>query len=64
MLRARVGDDGRGGADPHLGTGLHGIERRLAAFDATLAFSSPHGGPTLMDMEVPCELSSLKTSSS
>ena len=64
VLQARVGDDGRGGADPRLGTGLHGIERRLAAFDGTLAFSSPHGGPTLMDMEVPCELSSLKTSSS
>jgi signal transduction histidine kinase len=37
MLRARIGDDGRGGADP----GLHGIERRLAAFDGTLAYSRP-----------------------
>src|SRR6185436_3261780 len=28
-----VADDGAGGADPAAGTGLRGIERRLAAFD-------------------------------
>ena len=28
-------DDGRGGADPAAGSGLRGIERRLAAFDGT-----------------------------
>jgi DNA-binding NarL/FixJ family response regulator len=41
-----VTDDGRGGADPSRGTGLHGVERRLAAFDGTLALHSPTGGPT------------------
>jgi signal transduction histidine kinase len=63
MLRIGVNDDGRGGADPALGTGLPGIERRLAAFDGVLAVSSPPGGPTLVNMEIPCALSSPKTSS-
>jgi signal transduction histidine kinase len=36
---------------------LRGIERRLAAFDGVLAVSSPAGGPTVITMEVPCELS-------
>ena len=63
MLRVAVGDDGTGGADPAQGTGLAGIERRLAAFDGGLAVSSPPGGPTIVTMEVPCVLSSPKTSS-
>ena len=63
MLRVAVGDDGTGGADPAQGTGLAGIERRLAAFDGVLAVSSPPGGPTIVTMEVPCVLSSPKTSS-
>jgi signal transduction histidine kinase len=63
MLRIGVTDDGRGGADPGRGTGLHGIERRLAAFDGVLAVSSPPGGPTVVNMEIPCALSSPKTSS-
>ena len=52
-----VTDDGRGGADPSLGTGLRGIERRLAAFDGVLALNSPPGGPTVVRLEIPCELS-------
>jgi signal transduction histidine kinase len=56
-----VGDNGHGGADPALGTGLHGIERRLAAFDGTLSVCSPGGGPTVVRVDVPCEPSSLKT---
>ena len=63
MLRIDVGDDGQGGADPTKGTGLRGIERRLSAFDGILALSSPPGGPTVATVEVPCELSSPKTSS-
>jgi signal transduction histidine kinase len=49
-----VTDDGQGGADPRNGTGLQGIERRLAAFDGVLAVSSPPGGPTAVTMEIPC----------
>jgi signal transduction histidine kinase len=62
-LRAQVTDDGAGGADPEQGTGLKGIERRLATFDGILAVNSPLGGPTIVAIEVPCALSSPKTSS-
>jgi len=64
MLRAEITDDGAGGADPAQGTGLAGVERRLATFDGILALSSPPGGPTIVVIEVPCALSSAKTSSS
>ena len=63
MLRIGVTDNGHGGADPALGSGLRGIERRLAPFDGVLAVSSPPGGPTAVTMEIPCALSSPKTSS-
>ncbi|GAA1118051.1 sensor histidine kinase [Nocardiopsis composta] len=59
-----VGDDGRGGADFSKGTGLQGIRRRLAAFDGTISVVSPTGGPTIVTMELPCALSSPKTSPS
>jgi signal transduction histidine kinase len=62
-LRARVTDDGCGGADASHGTGLAGVERRLATFDGILAVSSPAGGPTIIAIEVPCALSSAKISS-
>jgi signal transduction histidine kinase len=63
-LRGEVTDDGAGGADPAAGTGLAGVERRLATFDGILAVSSPPGGPTIVVIEVPCALSSAKTSTS
>jgi signal transduction histidine kinase len=62
-LRIQISDDGMGGADPRGGTGLHGVERRLGTFDGVLAISSPLGGPTIVVIEVPCVLSSPKTSS-
>jgi len=62
-LRIEVADDGVGGAHPAGGTGLQGVERRLGTFDGILAVSSPPGGPTMIVMEVPCALSSPKTSS-
>jgi signal transduction histidine kinase len=61
VLTMVVTDDGVGGADAAAGTGLRGIERRLAAFDGTMALSSPPGGPTVVTMEVPCALSSPRT---
>jgi signal transduction histidine kinase len=61
VLTMVVTDDGTGGAYPAAGTGLRGIERRLAAFDGTMALSSPPGGPTVITMEVPCALSSPRT---
>jgi signal transduction histidine kinase len=62
-LRIAVTDDGIGGADPAKGSGLRGVERRLGTFDGILAVSSPPGGPTIVVIEVPCALLSLKTSS-
>ncbi|KRF17909.1 hypothetical protein ASG90_06165 [Nocardioides sp. Soil797] len=64
VLTAVVGDDGRGGADPDRGTGMRGVMRRLAAFDGTMRVSSPTDGPTLITLEVPCALSSPKTTPS
>jgi len=63
-LRATVGDDGRGGADPASGTGIRGVMRRLSAFDGTMRVSSPDGGPTIVTLEVPCALSSPRTTPS
>ena len=63
MLRIGVTDNGHGGADPARGSGLRGVERRLAPFDGVLAVSSPPGGPTAVTMEIPCAWSSPKTSS-
>lgn len=59
-----VGDDGRGGADAAAGSGLAGMGRRLAAFDGTMVVTSPAGGPTVISMELPCELSSPRISPS
>jgi len=53
-LQITVRDNGRGGANPSHGTGLRGIQRRLSAFDGTLRIDSPPGGPTVLDMELPC----------
>jgi signal transduction histidine kinase len=63
VLRIEVTDNGTGGADPANGSGLLGVERRLATFDGILAVSSPVGGPTIIVMEIPCALSSRRTSS-
>ena len=57
VLAMLVSDDGHGGARIDKGTGLRGIERRLAAFDGTLTIDSPAGGPTDVRMTLPCALS-------
>ncbi|MBW9206321.1 sensor domain-containing protein [Mumia sp. zg.B17] len=53
-LHVRVGDDGRGGADPADGTGLAGIIRRVEALDGRAWVTSPRGGPTEVGVELPC----------
>ena len=63
-LRAVVGDDGLGGAEPRHGTGMLGVMRRLSAFDGTMVVSSPALGPTLITLEMPCVLSSERTTPS
>ncbi|MEU0277165.1 sensor domain-containing protein [Streptomyces sp. NPDC006195] len=57
MLKIAVTDNGGGGAVIGTGSGLSGLERRLGTFDGVLAVSSPAGGPTMVTMEIPCELS-------
>jgi len=52
-LELRVEDDGAGGADPSLGTGLSGLADRLAAVDGHLDIASPAGGGTMLRAEVP-----------
>ncbi len=53
-LLLRVEDDGRGGAEADGGTGLTGIRRRVAAHDGSLSLASPPGGPTVLEVDLPC----------
>jgi signal transduction histidine kinase len=53
-LRVRVRDEGRGGAVETGGSGLLGMRRRVAALDGTMEVSSPAGGPTVIEVELPC----------
>lgn len=53
-LCVRITDDGVGGADPRLGSGLAGLARRAASVDGTFQLSSPPGGPTVITVELPC----------
>ncbi|GAA3310785.1 hypothetical protein GCM10020295_78770 [Streptomyces cinereospinus] len=55
-LFLEVRDDGRGGADPSAGSGLTGLADRVSVLDGRLALTSPPGGPTLLRVEFPCEL--------
>jgi PAS domain S-box-containing protein len=48
-----VDDDGVGGADPALGSGLRGLADRLAALDGSLSVASPIGGGTRIRAEIP-----------
>ncbi|WP_034519783.1 sensor histidine kinase [Actinomadura rifamycini] len=54
MLVLEVEDDGCGGADPALGTGLTGLADRVAVVDGRMLLSSPAGGPTVLRVEMPC----------
>ena len=53
-LVLEVHDDGRGGADPSRGTGLRGLEERVAALGGWMQVLSPAGGPTSVLVELPC----------
>ncbi|MFF7561203.1 sensor domain-containing protein [Streptomyces pseudovenezuelae] len=50
----RITDDGLGGADERGGSGLTGIRHRVAAHDGTLTLTSPPGGPTVVEVDLPC----------
>ena len=61
-LRVSVRDDGIGGARENQpdtgatpgGSGLAGMRRRIAALDGTFSLTSPDGGPTVIEVELPC----------
>ncbi|MFB8087432.1 sensor histidine kinase [Streptomyces sp. NPDC055992] len=53
-LLVEVTDNGLGGIDETLGSGVIGIRRRAAALDGTVLISSPVGGPTAVTVELPC----------
>jgi len=48
-----VMDDGIGGADPSRGSGLKGLEDRVAALDGTFEVESPPGGGTRIRATIP-----------
>jgi signal transduction histidine kinase len=54
-LLIEVADDGVGGADPARGSGLRGLEDRLAALGGTLRIKSPSLGGTRLEAQLPCE---------
>ncbi|MCI3931068.1 sensor histidine kinase [Streptomyces sp. AN091965] len=54
-LRIAVRDAGRGGAGgTGTGSGLLGMRRRVAALDGIMEVNSPAGGPTVIEVELPC----------
>jgi signal transduction histidine kinase len=54
IVRLEVSDDGVGGAEGNVGTGLVGIADRVAAVGGTMHVHSPPGEGTRLTMELPC----------
>ena len=54
MLWARVEDNGIGGAQVLAGGGLDGVSNRVLAAGGTFRLDSPQGGPTSLEVSVPC----------
>ena len=53
-LWARIEDNGMGGAQVIPGGGLDGIANRILAAGGTFRLDSPQGGPTSLEVNVPC----------
>ena len=53
-LVVEVRDNGLGGADPELGTGLAGLRSRVTGMGGRMDIVSPPGGPTTLLVELPC----------
>jgi len=49
-----VSDDGVGGADADQGSGLRGLQDRVAALDGRLELTSPQGLGTILRATIPC----------
>jgi signal transduction histidine kinase len=54
LVRVEIADDGVGGADPAKGSGLRGLEDRVAALEGRLEIDSPPGGGTTVIATIPC----------
>jgi signal transduction histidine kinase len=54
-LRVAVLDNGVGGADPSLGSGLRGLEDRVSAVRGRFRVETPLGGGTRVLAEIPCD---------
>ena len=54
-VEVEIRDDGVGGADPAAGTGLRGLEDRVAALEGRLSVQSPSGEGTTVRARIPCE---------
>jgi signal transduction histidine kinase/uncharacterized protein YoaH (UPF0181 family) len=55
ILRVAVRDDGLGGADPALGTGLLGLKDRAEAIGGKITLESPRGAGTSLHVELPLD---------
>jgi signal transduction histidine kinase len=55
VLRVAVRDDGLGGADPSLGSGLLGLNDRAEAIGGTVSLESPPGAGTSLLVELPLD---------
>jgi signal transduction histidine kinase len=55
VLRLTVRDDGAGGADPVLGTGLIGLKDRVEALGGAITVASPAGGGTSVQATLPLD---------
>ena len=49
-----IADNGAGGVDPSLGSGLRGLKDRVEALDGMLVVTSPVGAGTVVTAELPC----------
>ncbi|MET7877516.1 sensor histidine kinase [Micromonospora sp. DT68] len=54
QLLLLVSDDGHGGAAERDGSGITGIRQRVEAYDGRFSLTSPPGGPTTIQVELPC----------
>ncbi len=54
LLVVEVVDDGAGGADTELGSGLRGLADRVEALEGRLRIWSPRGAGTRLRAEIPC----------
>jgi signal transduction histidine kinase len=54
-LTIEIRDDGVGGADPSLGSGLLGLTDRVEAVGGRLSIESPAGGGTRLVADIPMD---------